>query len=183
MAKVRTLQLEPMTPEAFAPFGEVMQTDDRSRPPDFEGVGTHAWIPDYDEGGQTQLMSINSWYQGLRFTRLERHFDVTQTFVALGPSASAVAVSAPTDASDPDAIPAPDDVRAFLIDKPMGYILKRATWHSLDRFPLYPPEAKFVVVTTAETTDELKNVEQANWRLTQDVDYAERFDVSFKIVL
>ena len=82
------------------------------------------WIPDYDEGGQTQLMSINSWYQGLRFTRLERHFDVTQTFVALGPSASAVAVSAPTDASDPDAIPAPDDVRAFLIDKPMGYILK-----------------------------------------------------------
>jgi ureidoglycolate lyase len=172
-----------MAPEAFARFGEVMQMTDQHRPPDFEGVGTHAWIPDYEEGGQTQLMAINSWYQGLHFTRLERHFDVTQTFVALGPSASAVAVAAPTDPNDPDAIPSPDDVRAFLIDKPMGYILKRGTWHSLDRYPLYPPEANFVIVTTKETTDELKNVEQANWRLTQDVDYAERFDASFEIVL
>ncbi len=133
MTEVRQLKLEPMTREAFAPFGDVPEMS--GRPPDFEGVGTHAWILDYAEGGTAELLAVNSWYQGLSFSRLERHFDVTQAFVALGPSASGVAVAAPTDPSDPEPIPAPDEVRAFLIEKPMGYILRRGTSHSLDRFP------------------------------------------------
>ena len=83
---------------------------------------------------------------GRRFSRLERHFGVTQTFFQLSGSPSVVCAAPPTDLHDPNAIPRPEDVRAFLIDPGKGFFFARGTWHSLDRYVLAPPGATFVIL-------------------------------------
>ena len=107
-------------------------------------------------------------FEGRRFRLLERHFAVTQAFIPLEGSPAVVAVAAPTDIEDPDAIPRPEDVRAFLIDPGKGYAYKTGTWHSLDRYLLRPPGASFVILNVDPNP-------------TQFVDYAERFGVEFEV--
>jgi ureidoglycolate hydrolase len=145
---------------------------------------------DFDADGATQLMTLSSWYQGLSFSMLERHFAVTQTFIATGGSPSVVALAPPGAVHDRDGVPEPEAVRAFIIDPGTGYLLHRGTWHSLDRFPLYPPASTFVVATTTETTDELQRAPSdrwtdatAGWSLTQMFDYQQHRGVSFRFVL
>ena len=66
-----------------------------------------------------------------------------------------MAVAAPT-ADDPAAIPAPEEVRGFLIDGSAGYVLKRGTWHSLDRYPLSRESSQIVIITGQSTQDETR---------------------------
>ena len=48
-------------------------------------------------------------------------------------------------------------------------------WHSPDRYPLYPPSAEIVIITSHDTQHELETQDRARWQLTQVVDYhAER---------
>ncbi len=180
MADFKKLPMERMTQESFEPYGEILMV--KNRAPDFTGVGTQGWLVPFELEGQPEIMVLNSWYQGMRFTKLERHFAVTQTFVALlGGSPSAVALAPPTDPEDRDALPDPDDVRAFVIETGTGYVLKKGTWHSLDRYPMYPPESNFLIITTRETSEDLKAPRSDEWQLTQMVDYETRFDVAFEI--
>jgi len=115
----------------------------------------------------------------MRLSRLERHFNVTQAFVPLGSGPALLAVAASTDAAT---IPRPEEVRAFLIDGSCGYVLKRGTWHSPDRYPVQRGESRVVMVTSRSTQDELETKPRDAWRLTQQVDYAERFGVTFQLV-
>ncbi len=167
---VHRVRIEPLTEAAFAPFGEIVSAKDRA--PDFETAsGTQGWAVDV-RAGRPLVMLLRTRYQGLTFSKLERHFQVTQTFFPLGGSPAVVAVAPPS--SDRTAVPAPADVRAFLLDGSRGYVLARGTWHSLDRFPLYPPDTRWVILTDHETQDDLV----AGYRgegggaLSQEVDYA-----------
>jgi ureidoglycolate hydrolase len=71
--------------------------------------------------------------------------------------------------------------RAFLLDGSQGYALARGTWHSLDRYPLHPPDARWVIITDHETQDDLVTADASKheMRLTQEVDYEDRFGVRF----
>jgi ureidoglycolate lyase len=179
MTTIVRVRVEPLTDEAFRPFGEILSP--KSTPPDFQGVGSAGWKSGFDLDGRAQVMTYRSDYTGLQVRHLERHFAVTQTFIPLGGTPAVVAVAPPTD-PDPDALPAPEQVRAFLLDGSAGYVLKRGTWHSLDRYPLEPRPADIVIITERETQDELEQVEQARWTRTQQVDYLERLDVLFELV-
>ena len=59
----------------------------------------------FEIDGAPLFMTLVSRFSGMRFTWLERHFGVTQTFVPLGAVPALVAVAAPTDPEDPEAIP------------------------------------------------------------------------------
>lgn len=186
--RVRDLRPEPLGEADFQLFGQVLVPG--TEEPHFRGVGTHAWIMDFDADGSTQLMTLNSWYQGLSFSMLERHFAVTQTFIATGGSPSVVALAPPGVVDDRDRVPEIGDVRAFVIEPGTGYLLHRGTWHSLDRFPLYPPGSTFAVITTTETTDELQRAPSdrwaeatTRWSLTQMYDYREQRGISFRFAL
>jgi ureidoglycolate hydrolase len=179
--EVVTIKVQPMTEESFRPFGELLSA--KARPPDFRGITSDGWKTAFESDGATSLMLLRSRYEGFRFTRLERHFGVTQTFIPVGQVPAVVAVAAPTDPYDKEAIPALQEVRGFLIDGTVGYVLKRGTWHSLDRYPLAPPGSEIVIITSRETQVELETVDPAGWRLTQAVDYAERFGVTFEFAL
>ena len=136
------LSIEPMTAESFAPFGWMAES---SATPGDRRVMTPTGF-EYD--GRITIHTIWQPSAGRTFSRLERHFGITQTFFQLSGSPSVVCAAPPTDIGDPDAIPLPEDVRAFLIDPGKGYAFARGTWHSLDRYVLAPPGATFVILNS-----------------------------------
>jgi ureidoglycolate lyase len=159
------LTIEPLTAKAFKPFGKVLDAPQRPA-----NRRTLVYDKGFGVDGKTTLGVIWQPFSGLTFSRLERHFNVTQAFVPLSGSLAVVAVAAPTDCDDPAAVPTPAQVRAFLIDGSVGFRYHVGTWHSLDRYVLHPPGATFAII----------NVEP---NPTQVVDYADTFGVVFKIGL
>lgn len=180
MERLVRVKVEPLTEEAFRPFGDLLGLTER--PPDFRGLSSVGWKAAFAATGAPLIMALSSRYTGLRFAKLERHLNVTQTFIPLGRVPAVVAVAAPTPPGRA-AIPAPEEVRAFLLDGSLGYVLKAGTWHSLDRYPLYPPSAEIVIITSQDTQEELETAERERWQLTQEVDYAARFGVTFELAL
>jgi ureidoglycolate hydrolase len=180
MERTVKVKVEPLTEAAFRPFGQLISLSDR--PPDIEGVNSDSWKSSFEADGPTLVMLISSRNEGLRFTRLERHLGVTQTFIPLGQVPAVIAVAAPTTTDNPAAIPAPEDVHGFLIDGSAGYLLKRGTWHSLDRYPLSEQASQIVIITDHRTQKEIEHTPLDQWHLTQNVDYATRFGITFEIV-
>jgi ureidoglycolate lyase len=178
MTTLVPVKVQMLTPEAFAPFGEVLAL--RGAPPDFTGISSVGWKSGFTCNGPSEVMLYSSRYSGLRFTMLERHHTVTQAFVPLGRVPAVVAVAATTPAGTH---PRPEDVHAFLLDGTAGYVLHRDTWHSLDRFPLYPPSAEIVIITARETQLELETVPREEWRLTEAVDYDALLGATFALEL
>jgi ureidoglycolate hydrolase len=179
LGQIVEVKAELMTEESFRPFGALLAP--RADPADFHGLQSEGWKTPFEIDGSPMLMVLTSRFNGTRFTWLERHFGVTQTFVPLGNVAALVAVAAPTDPEDQDAIPRPEDVHAFVVDGSCGYVLRRGTWHSLDRYPLYPAESRIVIISSQETQVELETADPAGWRLTQQVDFDARFGVTFQL--
>ena len=182
MAQVRTIKVEPLTEEAFKPFGQVIGVKDRE--PDFLGGGvSRGWFVDFEVDGTTSVHVSHVKCQGLTFKRMERHFQVTQSFIPLYGMPAVVAVAAPTDPNDRGALPRPEDVHAFLIDGTAGYLLYKSTWHSLDRFPLKPPAGVFVILSSHETTADLRLAYQGKegFKLTQEVDFEKTYGVTLEM--
>ena len=180
MARVHTIRIEPLTAEAFAPFGALIDVGHRA--PDYVAAsGTEAWHAAF-ESGRPLVSLLRTPFQGLRFRAMERHFHVTQAFIPLGGEHAAVAVAPPS--ADLEAVPELDAIRAFLLDGSRGYVLHRGTWHSLDRFPLRPPDTRFVMLTDRETQDDLTAAYAAARpaTLTQEVDLQQVLGVTIELV-
>jgi ureidoglycolate hydrolase len=180
MARVHAIRIEPLTAEAFAPFGTVI--DAGTRAPDYVAAsGTEQWHASF-ESGRPLLSLLRTPFQGLRFRAMERHFHVTQAFIPLGGQHAAVAVAPPS--ADRDALPEVDAIRAFLLDGSKGYVLHRGTWHSLDRFPLRPSDTRFVMITDHETQSDLTAAYAAGEpaALTQEVDLERALGVTIELV-
>ena len=174
MPKLHEVPIEPLSEEAFEPFGRLISA--RDGPPDYRGAsGTKGWHVAF-ESGLPLLSVLKTPYLGLRFARMERHLHVSQAFVPLGGSAAVVAVAPPTpEASRPRL----EDIRAFLLDDSRGYVLHIGTWHSLDRFPLLRPDTTFLMISDHETQRDLTDsyAGRGNWTLTQEVDLEREYGV------
>jgi ureidoglycolate hydrolase len=182
MAEVRTIKAEPLTDGAFRPFGQVIGVKDRE--PDYYGGGvSRGYVFDFQVDGTTSVQVSHVRWQERKFKRMERHFSVTQSFVPLSGMPAVVAVAPPTDMNDRGALPRPEDVHAFLIDGTVGYLLYKGTWHSLDRFPLNPPAAAFVILSSHETTADLRLAYEGKggFKLTQEVDFEKSYGVTLEI--
>ena len=142
------ITLEPLSGEAFAPFGQLV-TPPGAREPDFVGYGSTGWDVELHISGRPQLLILRNPFLGLRAGVLERHAEVTQAVFALTAVPAALIVARP----GPDGgAPRLEDVRAFRVDGGCGYVLHRETWHAPDRYPLYPPGADYALLTEWETT-------------------------------
>ena len=159
MSRTVKLNIEPMTEEAFSPYGEVW--DAKEHPSDHRQMFPVHYQPE----GRPTATVLWQPYQTLTFTKLERHFHATHVFIPVSGSMAAIAVGLPTDEDDPIAIPDPDTVRAFLIDGTKGFGYKKATWHTLDRYILSPPGTTFVAFNNSPNP-------------TQTVDFMEGFSLS-----
>ena len=163
MTEVFEIRLERLSAEAFAPFGQLICAR-RDEAPIFEAPHLRSWRQDFEVLGPTELMYIHYLHRPIEFSTFERHYQVTQTFVALGGAASVMVVAPPTGR---ESVPEPSALR-----------------HALTRFPATPGGAGFAFLTDANTQRELEKqrADGTPPKLTQEIDYRERYGVSFKVV-
>jgi len=129
-----TLEVQPMTREAFAPFGEI--------------ISERGPIEIDLDGGQAGFVAQTVEKRPLMFDFLGRHRRTEQVFSPLGGAKSIIAVAMPTEGESPD----PNKMAAFLVDGSCAFKLHRGTWHT-SAFPV-KDSARFLVVDREGTLDE-----------------------------
>jgi ureidoglycolate lyase len=128
------LKVQPMTREAFAPFGVLI--DSRGS-------------VEIDLGeGQPSLTGATSEWRPFSFDFMARHKRTMQVFSPLVSSQFVIAVAPPNDDDAPDV----DRVVAFLVDGRLPYAYHKGTWHTLP-FPI-KEWASYLVVDRAGTLDD-----------------------------
>lgn len=127
-------KVRPMTREAFAPFGVLID----SRGSLEIDLG----------GGASSLTGATSERRPFRFDFMARHRRTMQVFSPLASSQWVIAVAPPNDRSAPDV----ERISAFLVDGRLPYAYHKGTWHT----PPFPVSewASYLVVDRAGTLDD-----------------------------
>ena len=182
MTREIELPLGPLSDQSFEPYGRILGPGGRAA--DFEASHLSNWRVDFEADGPAEILFIRYKYQAPVFQTLERHFHVSQGFVPLNGAAAIMVVAKPTDPGDAEAIPAPTEIRAFLMDGSTVVILHRGTWHALSRFAVAPPHIDFAFLTERATQADIEASGRAGEppERTQIVDYGARFNLSFRVV-
>lgn len=181
MTEVVYVDVEPVTAEAFAPFGQLIGLSEDA--PVFRNQGLSSWRLDYQCDDATEVMFIWFDHVPMAFSKLERHFGVTQSFIPLDRTDMVMVVAPRTDPNDWNDLPPPGSIRAFLIPATYGVMMWKGVWHALNRYPTSPPGAGFTLLTSAATQAELQREKQDGTppKLTQAADYADRLNVRFEV--
>ena len=151
--KVIRLKVQPMTREAFAPFGVLI--DSRG-----------SVEIDLCEG-RPSLTGATAEPRPMKFDFMARHRRTMQVFSPLAQSQSVIAVAPPSAGDAPEI----EKVAAFLVDGRLPYAYHKGTWHT-PPFPL-KEWASYLVVDRSGTLDD-------DWEL---VDLRVAREVSFEIDL
>ncbi|HEX8890223.1 MAG TPA: ureidoglycolate lyase [Pyrinomonadaceae bacterium] len=128
------LKVQPMTREAFAPYGVLI--DSRGS-------------VEIDLGeGKPSLTGATSERRPLQFDFMARHKRTMQVFSPLASSRSVIAVAPPNDGNAPDV----ESIVAFLVDGRLPYAFHKGTWHT----PPFPVGewASYLVVDRVGTLDD-----------------------------
>jgi ureidoglycolate lyase len=128
------LEVQPMTRETFAPYGEI--------------ISERGPIEIDLDGGQASFVAQTVEKRPMVFDFLGRHRRTEQVFSPLGNTKSILAVALATDDENPDQ----NRMAAFLVDGSCAFKLHRGTWHT-SAFPL-KDRASFLVVDREGTLDE-----------------------------
>ncbi|MBB3190467.1 ureidoglycolate lyase [Halomonas cerina] len=138
------LKAEPLTPEAFAPFGEVIDTRTADWFPINAGRTRRyhdlARVEAHGEGARTLISIFVSQpvEVPLELDFLERHPLGSQAFMPLHDERFLVVVAPPGDQVDPA------EVRAFVTDGRQGVNYHAGTWHAIQS--VLEREGEFLVV-------------------------------------
>jgi ureidoglycolate lyase len=127
----------------FAPFGDVLGlTGERVK--DGYGGKVKSYHPGFFESDVPVQFSVSRFdVRPFMVVWLERHLQITQTFIVLGGQPVVMAVAAP-DARFEQGVPAVDDIHAFLVPGDIALNLHRGTWHE----PPLPLVDGTIVMTT-----------------------------------
>lgn len=125
----RKLKVEVATPETFAPFGRLLTPEARKRLP----VNTYGDKLDLyresfasDQPIEWFIFDGRRRWNGVLF--LERHQQLTQTFIPVG-GKGVYTVVAPPNCREENGFPALEEMRAFFMPGDTPFQLHRATWH------------------------------------------------------
>ena len=144
---MRTLQTEPLTATAFAPYGDVLEAIGNFRLINAGLCRRHHDRAEMDFGpeGRAGISIFDATPRSLpyQFDLIERHPDGSQAFLPMTEHPFLVIVS-----NGPDATP-----RAFVTDGSQGINLHRGTWHGV-LTPLHAP-GRFAVVDRIGATPNL----------------------------
>lgn len=178
MTKTIDLPIKLCTPENFAPFGQVLQLP--SGQSQHKWTSTKTWSAAFSIDGKMELMFARFSPLPMHFTKVERHFSVTQTFIPLG-DASAVTVFAAPSGDANDTPPDPTEFHAILVPGNMAIMMHRGVWHS-GRFLVKNEPGEFIILTDEHTTAELQASDlKGRGRLTHIVEYDKSHGVSFRL--
>lgn len=147
---VHTISAEVVTSEGFAPFGEVLAPRGPELPHVYGDRLDVYSVGRLESEAAVQFISTRSRRRTWRVQYLERHHQITQTFIPLGGDGIVVAV-APADAPMVSGVPAVDAIRAFVVPGDTAVNLHRGTWHEVP-FPLVD-DSLTLVTSHAGVTD------------------------------
>lgn len=167
---VFTITPEPVTAEAFAPFGEVVSLEATPKLPIDLYNGLNAIhgpvVLQVDERPEFILFRVG--YRGGDIRYMERHHGMTQTFIPLNGDPF-VSVVAPPDAPLVDGFPDFSSIRAFLVPGDVILNIHRGTWHE----PPFPTKdgQKFFITSSPGVTGGLQSAVDGNGEVHKlDVD-------------
>ena len=142
---VREIAVNGLTPESFAPFGQVIAPAGDGAP--FGPADAQLDL----RRGTPRFYIMRLPRRGLRFKQITRHRDVTQCLAAVGGKAWVIAVAPPGEVEDPRAQPALDDIKAFKVPGDVAIKLHRGSWHA---GPLFEDdEISFFNLELADTNE------------------------------
>lgn len=155
MSTTRQIRVQPLSAEAFAPFGEIVDPGDR--PPDIQTRANRYW--DFAtrlqcKSRQIQVGFLTTYLRPLRFDWMERHLEATQAFIPLEGRPGIFALAPPTAGPRPDL----DRLAAFLLDGRRGVNLHLGTWHHL-MFSLAPEASYVMILREASRIDDMHVVD------------------------
>jgi ureidoglycolate lyase len=135
---LRTICLipQPMTREAFAPFGEI--------------INERGSVEIDLDGGSTSVSVQSVEPRQMIFDFLGRHRRTEQAFAPLGAGQSIIAVAL-SNRENPD-VPDTQKMAAFIVDGSCAFKLHRDTWHTT-AFPT-TQSASFLVIDREGTLDQ-----------------------------
>ncbi len=160
----RTLALKDATPEALAPYGEILgsQVDAPVNTSSFYGDAVAVSKPvEFVSDETTELTLCKLKPRPLEVKFMERHFLHTQTFVPLGGKPFVAVLSPPNKKELPDL----DHVEAFRFDGSAGFTMKIGTWHE---FPFALQDMDLIVILRRDTMRDLSSDRLVNSRLYGD---------------
>jgi len=150
--KSKIIKVRTLSKEAFAPFGHVLMLNPgkpliKSDPPQFTDR-----IPFFVDDGEAEFVYAVLERREFKFSTMERHLKVTQGFFPLFGGPAIITVAPATNPDDPEALPSPDSVCAFLLESYNAITLHRGVWHGT----IFPLEEKFgyILATRDKTTNE-----------------------------
>nr|MBL8412502.1 ureidoglycolate lyase [Dechloromonas sp.] len=162
--QLHRLSAEPLTAEAFAPYGQVIECAGHAGYAINEGSSqrfTDLAQLEADADGRLALSIFCAEARQAPYALhcLERHPLGSQAFVPLNGQAFLVVVS--TRRPDPD-VPAPDALRVFISDGRQGINFRRGTWHH-PLLALTPGD--FLVADRLGPGDNCEAIDISGWQL------------------
>ncbi|NJM81180.1 MAG: hypothetical protein HC844_00655 [Tabrizicola sp.] len=140
------IEIEPLTAQAFAPFGLLLEP---TWPATFDlpEKNLHRFPWQADSPVIVQILEFKP--QPMIVRKIERHTHVTESRMHIGGSSTIIVVAAPSDAP-----PRATDLRAFRLEG-QGVMFKAGTWHAVDAFPEGEEPGFFLFLSDRETQREL----------------------------
>lgn len=128
-SEIRIIKAQPLSAEAFAPFGVVLSPAGRTRLPiNTYGDRLDIYREPFQSDQPIEWFIVQFWERDLRVLFLERHHEITQTFIPLSGDAFLMVVARP-DAHMEQELPALDEICAFIVPGDAAIQLHRSTWH------------------------------------------------------
>ena len=129
-AEITTITAEPLASENFAAFGDVLAAAGEPLPHVY-GDTMDVYQPAMHECDvETEFIVTRYRIREPRVLFLERHQQITQTFIPLNGNPFVLTVAAP-DAPLENGLPVLDSVRAFVVPGDVGAKAHRGTWHEV----------------------------------------------------
>ena len=130
---VHTITAELATLENTARFGQLLYAEGEGLPHVY-GDSLHTYkVGRLEAAGPVEeieyIWTLNHHNRGQRVLYLERHLNITQSFIPLG--APIVAILAAPDARLDNGMPALDEIRAFVVPAYAAFNMHRGCWHEV----------------------------------------------------
>ena len=129
-ARAHTVAVEQLTAEAFAPFGDVLEPRGEPLPHVYGDTMDVYELGLHECDVETEFIVTRYRLREPRVLFLERHHQITQTFIPLDGDPLVLIVAAP-DAPLVNGLPSLDSVRAFRVPGDAAAKLHRGTWHEV----------------------------------------------------
>ena len=126
---VRQLTAEIATPESFAPFGKVLGESGRKRLPiNTYGDKLDLYRESFESDQPIEWFIVHAHARRREVLFLERHLQLTQTFIPLG-GKPFYTIVARAGAREENGFPALEEIKAFLVPGDVAIQVDRGTWH------------------------------------------------------